>query len=315
MDNPYLNENTGTNQAGEFDSSVVELVRDPVSDMYVQPPRRRRVWLPVGLLVVTCASTFAAPLVNVEPCPSLWEAFEYSAAIMTILLCHEMGHFLQAWRYGVYASLPYFIPMPASPIGTFGAVIVMEPHKGNRRQVFDIGISGPLAGLVPTLIFMAVGLHLSQVVPASPQAVDSAWRSSPLFNTLAQWFLYVPPGYHGGELAWHPLCFAGWVGMLITAINLIPVGQLDGGHVLYGMLRSKARGVAVVVLLAAVVAAAVFWLYWWWLMLFLMIMLGTRHPPTADDDVPLGWWRYVLGWLTLCFLPLGFVPDPFGLMR
>ena len=92
----------------------------------------------------------------------------YSGAVMTILLCHEMGHFVQAWRYGVYASLPYFIPMPLTPIGTFGAVIGMEPRRGDRKAVFDIGISGPLAGLVPTFIFLCLGLHWSQSVPIPP---------------------------------------------------------------------------------------------------------------------------------------------------
>ena len=86
----------------------------------------------------------------------------YSGAVMTILLCHEMGHFVQAWRYGVYASLPYFIPMPLTPIGTFGAVIAMEPRRGDRKAIFDIGISGPLAGLVPTFFFLVLGLHWSQ---------------------------------------------------------------------------------------------------------------------------------------------------------
>ena len=89
----------------------------------------------------------------------------YSGAVMTILLCHEMGHFVQACRYGVYASLPYFIPMPLTPIGTFGAVIRMDPRRGDRKAIFDIGISGPLAGLVPTFIFLVLGLYWSQYAP------------------------------------------------------------------------------------------------------------------------------------------------------
>ena len=101
----------------------------------------------------------------------------YSGAVMTILLCHEMGHFVQAWRYGVYASLPYFIPMPLTPIGTFGAVIGMEPRRGDRKAVFDIGISGPLAGLVPTFIFLCLGLYWSQYRHRSSQENIVVWAA------------------------------------------------------------------------------------------------------------------------------------------
>ena len=122
------------------------------------------------LFFVTCVSTLVAGVIYFPgtTAPGLWvpeawwpaivDGLMYSGAVMTILLCHEMGHFVQAWRYGVYASLPYFIPMPLTPIGTFGAVIGMEPRRGDRKAIFDIGISGPLAGLVPTLIFLCLGL-------------------------------------------------------------------------------------------------------------------------------------------------------------
>ena len=142
---------------------------------YPPPPPVRRIWLPVLLFIITCVSTFVAGVIYSDHSRMLWwqpsseawwpaivDGLMYSGAVMTILLCHEMGHFVQAWRYGVYASLPYFIPMPLTPIGTFGAVIGMEPRRGDRKAIFDIGISGPLAGLVPTFIFLLLGLYWSQ---------------------------------------------------------------------------------------------------------------------------------------------------------
>ena len=155
---------------------------------------------------------------------------------MTILLCHEMGHFLQALRYGVYASLPYFIPMPLTPIGTFGAVIAMEPRQGDRKAVFDIGISGPLAGLVPTLVFLVLGLQWSHY--DVPKTIS--FLGTPLLVKYIATLMHGPIPANQC-IAYHPVAFAGWVGLLITSINLIPIGQLDGGHILYGMFRKKAH--------------------------------------------------------------------------
>ena len=130
-----------------------------------------------------------------------------------------------------------------------------------------------------------------------------------LFHFIEEW-IAKPPG-PGEVLVLHPMAFAGWVGLLITALNLIPIGQLDGGHILYGLLRTKAHKVATLLLLAA--AAGVLWyqLWGWTLMLVLLMVMGPVHPPTADDEVPLGAWRTLLGWLTLAFIPIGFTPTPF----
>jgi membrane-associated protease RseP (regulator of RpoE activity) len=271
------------------------------------------------LFVVTCLSTLlagsAGPFLNryesgYGPALSLWLGFidglTYAVPVMTILVCHEMGHFVQAWRNGVYASLPYFIPMPISPIGTFGAVIAMEPRRGDRRAVFDIGISGPLAGLVPTIIFLLVGLHYSYVVKGKPSYGEPLLMKF-IINAL---FGSIPEGY---KIAMHPMAFAGWVGLLITSLNLIPIGQLDGGHVLYGMIRHRAHEVAKYILIAAIVAVIALGYWQWSLMLILLTMMGIRHPPTADDDAPLGAGRYILGVLTLAFVIIGFTPTPFSM--
>jgi membrane-associated protease RseP (regulator of RpoE activity) len=272
----------------------------PISEATAQPPtirhRRAGLGLPIVLFVATCISTY------------LTGGLLFAVTLMVTLLAHEFGHFLQAVRYGVPASLPLFIPMPISPIGTMGAVIVMQPGKGDRRAIFDIAITGPLAGLVFALIFSIVGLELSHVMPTN-QAGTHELGEPLLFKLLG--YLIFGPLDPGKDVYLHPIAFAGWVGIFITALNLIPIGQLDGGHILYALLRKKAHIVAQGLLLAAV-AAVVLGKYWGWsLMLLLLLLIGPIHPPTANDDVPLGTTRTVLGWLTLPFVFIGFTPTPF----
>ncbi len=323
MDSDELNTLPPRNTFEPPQWTLVQAVPEFVLDYPPPRPPVRRIWLHAILFLGTCLSTFLAWIVFSADLPegwwqalcdgqlpeALWLAIKdglmYSGAVMAILLCHEMGHFVQAWRYGVYASLPYFIPFPLTPIGTFGAVIRMEPHRGDRKAIFDIGISGPLAGLVPTLIFLWLGLYWSHYELVTPD--DIVYGSPLLVNVMASWMHGPIPA--GQFIAYHPFGFAGWVGLLITSINLVPIGQLDGGHILYGMFCKKAHAASIVVLVLAVLASIRLKLDWW-LMLGLIAFLGTRHPPTADDSVPIGAWRYVLGILTLAFLFFGFTPRP-----
>ena len=285
----------------------------PLPTSSVEQRRVRLRWqLPLLLFVATCVSTFSVggPV--------------YCAALMTILVCHEAGHFLQAWRYGVPASLPYFLPMPFTPIGTLGAVIAMDARVKDRRALFDIGITGPLAGLIPTIACCVIGLQapFSRVIPFPPEALRSAEARAfelgepLLFTLLAQWnFGVIPEGY---TVMIGPLATAGWVGLLITAVNLFPIGQLDGGHVLYALLRRRAHRVAQLILIGAVAGVVVgVWVFkqrgmiGWTVMLVLLALMGPRHPPTANDAVTLGPLRIILGWATLGFLIIGFTPNPF----
>ena len=283
-------------------------------DLLPQRPRRRRWRLSVLLFVATCMTTLWAGMELGDPRDG-WPGVAlagllYAVPVMTILLCHEMGHFLQAHRYGVFAEPPFFIPMPLSPFGTFGAVIIMEPRVGGRRALFDIGISGPLAGLVPTLLFTIVGLYLSEPINSPPRAVGHAYGEPLLLQFLAPRIIGPQASTYG--IALNPILFAGWVGLFITSLNLIPIGQLDGGHVLYALLRTKAHKVASLLLFSAVFL--VIWQYkalWQWtVMLLLLLLMGPIHPPTANDDEPLGIGRTVLGWLTLAFIVVGFTPMP-----
>jgi Zn-dependent protease len=303
------------------------------------PPKPRRRLLPLVLFVATCASTyFGYAFYNdwvfkgilghgfwgaIDLLATEWfvpKAAIYSVCVMTILACHEAGHFVQAWRYGVRTSLPIFLPMPFTPLGTLGAVIAMDSRVADRKALFDIGISGPLAGLVPTLAFCVLGLQFgwSRLAPLPPVIIEPGipyvFGEPLLFQWLA-WLTFGPRA-EGFDIIIGPMAFAGWVGLLITALNLIPIGQLDGGHVLYALFRRRAHIIASTLLMAAVVGTVMFGFYGWWLMLLLLILMGPKHPPTSNDSVPLGKARLVLGWAMLAFLPLGFTPNPFpGLDR
>ncbi|PQO46569.1 hypothetical protein C5Y93_08850 [Blastopirellula marina] len=328
----------------EVDS--VEL--SPQSQRYAQlhsatpPARKRRIWLPILLFLATCASTFWVGAVDWNPFDAMiwgtgsvaapfdprlsdpaiefrrelirsfsgWKnGLYYMLAMLGILFAHEMGHFIMAVRYRVPASLPYFIPIPFSPIGTFGAVIGMDGLRADRKQLFDIGLAGPLAGLVVAIPVLYYGVR----------EMDLTTPGTGLFKLdlpiglewMMQWMNV--PGYHAGmyidQSQLNPLFMAGWVGLLVTGLNMIPVSQLDGGHVTYTMFGTKAhwiaRGFLVVAILFIVYAEA----YNWSLMLILIILMRPDHPPTSNDSVPIGWFRYALGIASLsipilCFPPM-----------
>ncbi|NLY00910.1 MAG: site-2 protease family protein [Rhodopirellula sp.] len=296
-DNPYHDAALGEEDRWDPDSFVVATVVPEPAREVASPPRvrRRRIALPVVLFLATCASMFYVG------------GWVYALSLMTILFCHEMGHFLQARRYGVPASLPFFIPMPFTPIGTFGAVIGMDARVGDRKALFDIGISGPLAGLVPTILFCVLGMQRAQVDVFQSGGLQFG---EPLLFQFLSWLRFgpLPEGY---TVYIGPMAFAGWVGLLITSLNLLPIGQLDGGHILYGLLRRKAHHVATFILFAALAAIMAFHLYEWALMLSLIFLMGPKHPPTTNDNVPLGTARILLGWATLSFILIGFTPTPF----
>lgn len=287
--------------------------------------RRRRVWLPAALFIATCLSTFWVgtsewDLLTTlsEPLAMLrahwWQGAVFSGAVLSILMAHEMGHFLQAVRYGVPASLPYFIPMPITPLGTMGAVIALGGSQANRRQLFDIGITGPLAGLVIALPLTCWGLATATALPASIDAWLGGHFGNPLVFQIIEWCVR-PADPPNARLIYYsnPLVMAGWIGMLVTGLNMVPVGQLDGGHVAYALFGKRAHWLARAVVLATVVFIIAAGQYGWTLIVGIVVLLGIRHPSTADDRVELGTTRTVLGWLSLsipiwCLTPFPIVP-------
>jgi len=264
-----------------------------------------RVAVHVALFVLTAASCYmvAGPL--------------YAVGLMAILLAHEMGHYLMSLRWRVRASLPYFLPFPnvpglfQSPIGTFGAVITMKSRMPNRKALLDIGAAGPIAGFVVSLVLVTIGLALStiQTLPAHwppPGYVAYVFGDSLLFTAL-RW-LVLGPVPHGADVILHPLARAGWVGLFVTALNLLPLGQLDGGHIVYALDRRHYR--FVVLATTGLLLTLVFYSAVWTLFAFLALIFGRRHPPPADDYVPLDPLRRKIGYFSMVILVLCFMPNP-----
>jgi membrane-associated protease RseP (regulator of RpoE activity) len=228
-------------------------------------------------------------------------------ALLCILTAHEMGHYVACRYYGVDATLPFFIPAPfLSLFGTLGAFIRIRAPIPHRRALFDIGIAGPLAGFVVSLPVLVLGIGEAQITPIDP-AYKGPWFGEPLLFTWGVELLRgaIPDGY---TLTIGPLGMAAWFGLFLTGLNLIPIGQLDGGHVSYSLLRRRAALVSRIGF-AACLALIYFgpnWLIW----SVLLVVLGRRHPRTLNDDVPIGDGRVVVGIIGLLVFIVCFIPNP-----
>lgn len=271
------------------------------------PPRRRFLqWrgLPPDRPIVNLI-LFLATLASTWVTNGIW----YSLAILCILTAHEMGHYLMCRKYGVPATLPFFIPFPfANPFGTMGAIIQMKGIIPNRKALFDIGAAGPLAGLAFTIPAILIGMSLSQIVPLhSLSETGITLGESLLFKGLSR--LVIGPVAHGYDVLLHPVAYAGWAGLFVTALNLLPIGQLDGGHVVYSMLGAKSRIVTWVFLIFMI---GLTYLYnGWGLLVLLLIVFGRRHPSPWDDYTPLDRKRKILGIFIMIIFILSFTPMPF----
>ena len=251
----------------------------------------------------------------------------FSVSLLAILGVHEMGHYVASRRWQVRASLPYFIPFP-SLIGTLGAVIRIRSRIPNRRALIDIGASGPLAGFAMSVIALCVGLHLSPRVELTSMAPGSVTLGDSL---LSSWLASVIVGdlAEGYDLFLHPIAFAGWLGMFVTVLNLLPVGQFDGGHIVYALFGRRHELVSKLTILFL----ALFWAagppYDWltgdlsfslwletrwpgWLVwIVIAVLLGRRHPPPFDSVEGLNSGRKGIGLVSLVIFLICFIPRPF----
>ena len=253
------------------------------------------------LLLLTIGSTW---LVN---------GFWYSIAIVIILLSHEMGHYLMCRKYNIRATLPFFLPFPLpqlNPFGTMGAIIKIKDRMPSRKALFDIGVAGPLAGLVFTIPALIIGLKLSTIVKIDTLSPTTLLLGeSYVFSQLSRLTCgVIPEGY---DIVLHPLAFAGWAGLFVTALNLLPIGQLDGGHVLYALFGPKSKNIYKLVLSAFITICA-FWYPGWLLLILLLLWFGYRHPPPIDDYTPLDLKRKILGYIVLLIFLISFTPVPFS---
>lgn len=233
----------------------------------------------------------------------------FALSLLFILTCHEFGHWFAARRYGLDATLPFYIPVPPflSPVGTLGAVIKMRTPLYNRRILMDVGAAGPLAGVVAALPIVVAGILNAPALP--PMEGSGLYFNEPLLFSGLERLLRpdLPPG---GDIQATSLVLAGWLGLFVTALNLLPVGQLDGGHVAYALLGrgQHAVGAAAFVGLAA---AGWLWMGWWMWVLIVLVLVRVRHPPILDLELPLDRKRLAIGWVTLLLFPLCFHPVPF----
>jgi membrane-associated protease RseP (regulator of RpoE activity) len=292
-----------------------------------QQPRPRRVWLHALLFFLTLASTTLVGTAHYMSFVSafdtrpvlassrlIWNGLPYSLAILAILGAHEMGHYVACRYYRIEATLPYFIPFPGIMTGTFGAVIRIRQPMLRKAVVFDVGIAGPIAGFlvaVPTLFY---GLLLSTIVPI-PKNFVGLELGEPLLFKIANWLVWGAPP-QGLALNMHPIALAAWFGMLVTALNLFPIAQLDGGHISYAVfgrhsVRITFGAVAVV---ASLILASISWLPWTVMLVAMILMVGPRHPPVLDEDIPLDPARRWLAVFAVIMFALCFTPAPIQIM-
>ncbi|GAB4416400.1 MAG: site-2 protease family protein [Thermodesulfovibrionales bacterium] len=237
----------------------------------------------------------------------IYEGLPFASALMVILLGHELSHYFASRKHHTKATLPYFIPAP-SIIGTFGAFIKMKSPIVTRKALIDIGASGPIAGFILSVIASVVGLSYSTLVPAAATRGALNLGDSLLFSLLSRLVLGAPPDSY--DILLHPVAFAGWIGLFVTSLNLIPVGQLDGGHIAYAFLGER-HNIISRVLVAALLLLGIFLWEGWAVWGVLMIALGLRHPPVIYWEVPLDRKRRFTGMLALIVFVITFIPSPF----
>ncbi len=262
--------------------------------------------------------SFAHPFLAIA---ALRSGLTFSIPLMIILLAHEMGHYLTSRYHGVDASLPYFVPAPPSffIIGTFGAFIRMREPARTRRVMFDIGAAGPWAGVMLAIPAVMIGLYFSDVTPLDKSAGGLELGNSLLFMGLSRLVLGVDPS--AVNLNLNPIAFAGWLGLFVTTLNLLPVGQLDGGHVTYALFPRYHRTISVLFVVSCVlmvlVPLALGLSFWggWMLWAVLSVALGLGHPSTIDRDTPLNPRRAIAAWLTVALFIVTFSPVPLAFVQ
>jgi membrane-associated protease RseP (regulator of RpoE activity) len=305
----------------------VEPAAPPLDSYYFTLPLERprfqhRWWRHILLLAVTVATTtllgiehylsfksdFGTHAVTVDRSVIL-EGFWYSFSILGILGAHEMGHYLACRRYNVDATLPFFLPFP-SLSGTLGAVIKIREAFPTRTALFDIGVAGPIAGFVVLVPLLFIGMWMSNVAPVPPDM--QGWSlGEPLLFKFASWVMFgpVPDGY---SVNMHPMVFAAWFGMLATAWNLLPFGQLDGGHLTYATMGDRSRYISLITVAGAIAMTFISysWIAMTVMMVAMLVFLGPRHPRVVYEYEPLAPGRVAVAMFAIVMFILCFMAVP-----
>jgi len=322
-------------------------VEDGGQVIYLAPkqpePKKEKVSTNIILFVLTVFSVMLAGAQPAGPVPndpagqmlllakSILTGWPFALSLLGILVAHELGHYFMSRHHKTPASLPYFIPFPLSPLGTMGAAIIMRSIPKNKRVLFDIGIAGPIAGLVVAIPVLFFGLSLSTMGTIDPNPNSFIEGNSLLYLfakyvTFGQllpapvepqgflyWLQYFftgrPIPFGGLDVFIHPVAFAGWAGILVTALNLIPVGTLDGGHIIYALLGEKARK-AFPFIIALLIVLGISWSTWW-LWAVLLFWLGRVNAQPLDQITTLDPARRLIAYTMIIIFVLVFMPVPF----
>lgn len=272
---------------------------------------RKFPYLHLLLFLLTFLSTLAVGALNlgvdiIKDPVEIYKGLPFSATLLFILLAHEFSHYIASKKNGVQATLPYFIPAPTL-FGTLGAFIKMKSPINTRNALMDIGASGPIAGFIVAVIATIIGLSFSKILPVNKVEGMITLGDSLLFKGLTR--LIVGSVTDGYDVILHPVAFAGWIGLFVTALNLIPIGQLDGGHIVYALIgehHSKLSKALIGVMIGLGLLLWEGWLVW----AVLLIILGSKHPPIIYSEVPLDQKRKRIGWFAVFIFILTFIPVP-----
>lgn len=326
---------------GESEAQTIFLVEK----LPAPPPSNPRTNLIMFILTVLSVMFVGAQIPEGVPIPEdalgalavmaryFYTGWPFALALLSILLAHEFGHYFAGRHHKTDVSLPFFIPLPFSILGTMGAFINMRELPKNKRTLFDIGIAGPLAGLIVSIPVLLIGLGLSTTSIIQPSEGGFIEGNSilyllakfvifgkllpapvdfnglpPVLYWLAYFFSGRPVPFGGLDVMIHPVALAGWAGVLVTALNLIPAGQFDGGHILYALFGRKVRK-ALPFIMVALIGLGLFW-SGWWLWAALIFFMGRSHPETLDEITTLDPGRRRLAWLMIVIFVLVFTPVP-----
>ncbi len=267
-------------------------------------------FVPVFLRHLGAGATFGQDLRSTFEALAAGEGLVFTAALISILFVHEMGHYVASRRRNIVTSWPYFIPAP-NLFGTFGAIIKSKSPFWNRRDLIEVGAAGPIAGWIVAIAWLCYGLSQSAILPLGafgPGDMAFSMDGESILMRAFTWLLVgSAPPEHFFKLS--EAAFAGWVGLLVTAINLLPIGQLDGGHIIYGLARRRQHIMGKIATAGLVLLG--FQSPMWWFFAAFGLFFGMSHPPTLDDRRPLSRTATLMGWIALGILVVSFTPVPF----
>ncbi len=278
------------------------------------PQDKNKLWIHILLLVLTIITTLYAGALNAGYNPfndpyNLLYGIPFSLSLMLILGLHEMGHYLASRSRGIKATLPYFLPVPHPLIGTMGAFIKVKSPITHKDALMEIGAMGPIVGFIVALPVSIIGIYLSKVVPSFATTTHLKLGTPIIFNILT----YLIHGHipEGSDIMLHPIAFAGWLGMFVTSLNLLPMGQLDGGHVSFALFGDAHKVISRVTFITLLILG----LFWpgWWFWNVMLVFLGLYHPPILNHIAPLSRRGRIIGIVAIIIFILTFVPIPFSL--